>query len=237
MEKPTINSNPSYNNINTNTYVDEVIIFIEQKLNLYPNYLKNSSVLQELPITIEGEDLITENLCVFFTAHKINYTYQFDKQDNYDFQFINQSRGKGHRSNDAGIILANTMGSLGKILVIEAKRLPTPGTYRKKEYVEGNLGGIERFKKEVHAQEIKNNQALMIGYIQSLDSKYWFLKVNEWIDEQIQKSSNSDISWNTEDNLKFDSHFSNKAIAKYNSLHSRISLPKIKLIHYWIDLN
>jgi hypothetical protein len=71
----------------------------------------------------------------FFTTHKTNYTYQFDKQDNYDFQFINQSKGKGHRTNDAGVILANTKGNLGKILVIEAKRLPTPGSNREKEYV------------------------------------------------------------------------------------------------------
>ncbi len=238
MQKPSNrHNNPTYN-INTNTYVNEVILFVENKLNLFPEYLKNSAILQNLPKTIEGEDLITENLCVFFTLHEKNYTYQFDKQDNYDFQFLNQSKGKGHRTNDAGVILANTKGSLGKILVIEAKRLPTPGTNREKEYIEGNLGGIERFKKEVHSQEISTNLALMIGYIQEENANHWHTNINEWINKQIEKSSNPEISWLDEDRLIIDIDFtSNKVITKYNSLHSRIKLEKIKLNHYWIDLN
>lgn len=237
MQKPISNSNPFYNNINTNTYIDEVIIFIEQKLNLFPDYIKKSSVLQNLQNTIEGEDLITENLCVFFTAHKTNYTYQFDKQDNYDFQFINQSKEKGHRTNDVGVILANTKGNLGKILVIEAKRLPTPGSNREKEYVGGNLGGIERFKKEVHSQEIPTNKALIIGYLQKENSSHWHSKINEWIDEEIKESSNPEISWLIEDKLVQNTSFSNYKIAKYNSIHSRITLGKINLTHYWIDLS
>ena len=122
--------------------------------------------------------------------------------------------------------------------MIEAKRLPTPGNIREKEYVEGNLGGIERFKKEVHSQEISNNLAIMIGYIQGENSNHWYKKVNEWINEQIQKSSNPDISWLDEDQLIIDPEFTcSNEIVKYNSLHSRIKLDKIKLNHYWIDLN
>ena len=232
------NSIPFYNNINTNTYVNEVILFIEYKLHLFPQYLENSTVLQNLSKNIEGEDLITENLCVFFTTHEKNYTYQYTKQDNYYFQFLNQSKGIGHRTNDSGIILANTKGSLGKILVIEAKRIPTPRINREKEYVEGNLGGIERFKKEVHSQEIPTNLALMIGYIQQENAIHWHKKVNEWIEEQIKTSSNRNISWINEDLLSIDEEFSSiTKVTKYKSIHSRINLEKIKLIHYWIDLN
>jgi hypothetical protein len=239
MQKPSNSYNkPLFNTIDKNTYVNEVILFIENKISNFPPFLKNSSVLQNLSKTIEGEDLITENLCDFFTVHEKNYVYQFEKQDNYFFQFRNQSKGERHRSNDCGVILANTKGSLGKILVIEAKRLPTPGTSREKEYIEGNLGGIERFKKEVHSQEIPCNLAIMIGYIQGENSNHWHKKVNEWITEQVQKSSNPDISWLDEDKLILDKNFtSNKTITKYNSLHSRIKLEKIKLNHYWIDLN
>lgn len=236
MKKVKITSKkPSYNNIITNTYVDEVIIFIEQKLSLFPEYIRNSACLQGLSKTIEGEDLLTENLCSFFTSHEKKYTYQFEKQDNYDFQFLNQSKGKGHRTNDAGVILANTNGSLGKILVIEAKRLPTPGSSRKKEYVEGNLGGIERFKKEVHSQELPTNKALIIGYIQKENASVWLNKVNEWIDEQINKSSNAQLLWFIEDKLIQNQSFSQNKITKYNSAHSRINLDKIDLTHYWID--
>lgn len=234
--KITNNEPPTYNNINTNTYVDEVIIFIEQKLSLFPEYIRNSACLQGLSKTIEGEDLITENLCSFFTSHEKTYTYQYEKQDNYDFQFLNQSKGKGHRTNDAGVILANTNGSLGKILVIEAKRLPTPGSNREKEYVEGNLGGIERFKKEVHSQEIPTNKALIIAYIQKENATHWHNKVNEWIEEQITASSNPQLSWFIEDQLIKNNSFSQNKITKYNSTHSRIKLDKIQLEHYWIDL-
>lgn len=230
---------PFFNNIDTNTYVNEVILFIEQKLNLFPDYLKNSSIIQNLPNTIEGENKITENLCVFFNTLEKKYTYTFEKQDNYEFQFSNQSTGEGHRTYDTGVILANTKGNLGKIVVIEAKRLPTLGSKREKEYVEGNLGGIERFKKEVHSQEISNNLAIMIGYIQKNNANHWFTKVNEWINEQLQQSTNPDISWLEEDKLKIDPNFicENEKITKYLSIHSRITLDKINLHHYWMILN
>ncbi len=239
MDKPINNlNNPIFNNIDTNTYVNEVVIFIENKLYLFPEYLKNSAILQNISNSIEGEDLITENLCSFFSVHEKNYAYQFGKQDNYEFQFLNQSKEKGHRTNDAGVILTNTKGSIGKILVLEAKRLPTPGVNREKEYVKGNLGGIERFKKEVHSQEIRSNIAIMLSYIQNENANHWYGKVNEWINEQIQKSSNSNISWLDEDLLSIDTSFNNTGIiSKYNSIHSRITLGKIKLYHYWIDLN
>lgn len=232
------NSIPSHGKIDKNTYVQEVVLFIEQKLQLFPVFLKTSTVLQNLPNTIEGENAITENLCSFLTIHEKNYDYHFSKQDNYEFQFINQSAAKGHRSYDTSIILANIKGSLGKILTIEAKRLPTPGTYREKEYVAGNLGGIERFKKEVHAQEISCNLALMVGYIQKENGNHWQNKVNEWINEQIKESSNKNIAWQENDLLTFDKKFSFESkITKYTSTHSRITLPNIKLFHYWIDLN
>lgn len=239
QNSPNSYNKPFFNNIDTHRYVNEVILFIEQKLNLFPEYLKNSSLLQNLPDTIEGENKITENLCVFFNTHEKKYLYTIEKQDNYDFQFINQPSGKGHRTYDTGIILANTIGNLGKILVIEAKRLPTPGTNREKEYVEGNLGGIERFKKEVHSQEISNNLAIMIGYIQGENSSHWYAKVNEWINEQLQQSTNPDISWLEEDKLKIDPNFicENEKISKYVSSHSRITLDKINLHHYWMILN
>ncbi len=238
MQKPDNSNNvPIFDNIDINTYINEVISFIETKLCLFPEFLKSSSILQQLSDTISGEDKITENLCSFFTRQEKEYTYQIEKQDNYDFQFINQAKGKGHRSYDTGVILANTKNCSEKILTMEAKRLPTPGSGREREYVLGNLGGIERFKKEVHAQEIKSNLAIMIGYVQKENSDHWCEKINEWITEQIMISSNPNISWFAEDLLIEDENFNQEKICKYNSGHSRIRLEKIKIHHYWIDLN
>lgn len=230
-------NNPKFNNINKDTYIDELYLFIELKLNIFPNYLKNSCILQNLPHTIEGENNITENLCSFLISQEKGYSYTIEKEDNYEFQFINQAGGKGHRTYDLGVILANTKGSLGKILVIEAKRLPTPGKKREKEYVVGNLGGIERFKNEVHGQEISINKAIVIAYIQKETPNYWHKKVNEWIDEQIIERSNKQITWNNEDKLIENTTFSQPKITKYNSTHSRIKLKKINLTHYWLNLN
>jgi hypothetical protein len=43
------------------------------------------------------------------------------------------------------------------------------------------------------------------------------------------------LKWYNNDKLFNYGYFSK--ITKYNSTHSRITLPKIKLTHYWIDLN
>ena len=76
----------------------------------------------------------------------------------------------------------------------------------------------------------------MIAYIQNENAIYWHKKVNEWIDDQIETSSNSKLSWFIEDKLIQNMSFSYTKITKYNSTHSRITLDKIKLTHYWIDL-
>ena len=49
--------------------------------------------------------------------------------------------------------------------VMEAKRLPTPSKSREKEYVEGNLGGIERFKRGHHGNSLA--KSAMVAYIQN----------------------------------------------------------------------
>ena len=90
----------------------------------------------------------------------------------------------------------------------------------------------------MHSQEIPTNLAIMVGYIQKESSNYWHTKVNEWIQEQINESSNPNITWNKEDLLSLVDDFSTSPkFTKHSSIHSRIDLPKIKLIHYWIDLN
>lgn len=235
MQKPQSNNNkPFFNNIDTSTYVKEVISFIENKIISYPEFFKQSSDLQNLPKTKTGEDLITQNLCSFFSFFEKDYAYSFTKQENYQFQFINQSKGEGNRTYDIGIILVNPYGSTSNILAIEAKRLPTPGSGRVKEYILGNYGGIERFKKEVHSQEIPTSTALMIGYIQKNDSKHWLNKVNEWIGEQIVKSTNPDIFWYQEDKLVLET--TKNCITKLKSIHTRKVQTKLKISHYWIDL-
>lgn len=125
--------------------------------------------------------------------------------------------------------------------IIEAKRLPTPiySGSQETEYVcyknSTKQGGIERFKTTKHG--IKLPFSLMVGYIQQENANHWHSKVNEWITEQIQISSNESISWINEDMLSKDLNFKDDSIiTKYISEHQKGNSQKIKLYHYWIDL-
>lgn len=228
-------SKPEFS-IDFGSYINEVFSFIESKLSLFPCYLKKSSVLQNLPKTIEGENRITENLCVFLNIHEKGHNYKITKQDNCSFQFLNQSSGTGHTTNDSGVIVANTKGNFGKILVIEAKRLPTPGKSRKKEYLFGKLGGIERFRKGTHGSDVDSDRAIMIGYIQKENKGFWIDCLNSWIIEEDSQRKESELYWKEEDKIIEDKKFINDSVYKFQSVHNRLTLSKINLIHYWINL-
>lgn len=229
---------PSHFDISRNSYQLEFFKFIEKKISLFPDYLKNSFNFQNLPLSIQGENKITEQFHRFLNSHERNHKYdEIFKSDFYHFIFENQSSGEKHRSYDIGVILGKETYNTGKILIIEAKRLPTPGSDRKKEYLFGNLGAVERFRKEVHGQDVKSNQAVIIGYIQRENTNHWFQQINSWIEEENQNPNESTIIWQNEDKLILDNSFSQVKITKFNSEHLRIKLEKIKIHHYWIDFN
>lgn len=238
QKKNNTYNTPSNFDIRRNSYQLEFFKFIEEKISLFPNYLKNSFNFQNLQDNINGENKITEQFHRFLNSQERTYNYsEISKSDFYHFIFENQSSGEKHRSYDIGVILGKTTYNAGKILIIEAKRLPTPGSYRRKEYLFGNLGAIERFRKEVHGQDVKSNQAVIIGYIQGENSNHWFQQINSWIEDENQNPNESTIIWQNEDKLILDSSFSRGKITKFNSEHLRVKLEKIKIHHYWIDLN
>ncbi len=237
-KKPTSIFNiPVFPPINFGGFIHLLITFFENSLPFFPEYFRNAHVLQNLPDTIEGENRITVILCQFLTSHEKNLDYTTTKQGFYNFQFVNQVPANGHRSSDIGVFLANIIVPSNVLFVIEAKRLPTlPIKTRQKEYVIGDGGGIERFKKQVHGQELRNNISSIIGYIQNHNSEYWQTQINSLIDEQIEQSSNPKISWSSKDILIKDMVFQKEFVTKFNSIHQRINLSDIHLIHYWIDL-
>jgi hypothetical protein len=228
---------PEEFDITRKSYQLEFFNFIEEKISLFPSYISKSFDFQNLPNTIQGENKITEQFHRFLSTHVINYKYnEILKSDFYHFIFENQSSGERHRSYDIGVILGKETHNTGKILVIEAKRLPTPGNARKKEYLFGNLGAVERFRKEVHGQDVKSDQAIIIGYIQNENQNYWLQQINSWIDEENKDKSESSLTWHNIDKFVKDDSFSQIKISKFISEHSRITLEKIKLYHYWVDL-
>ena len=119
------------------------------------------------------------------------------------------------------------------IFCIEAKRLPTPGSGREKEYIYspgGKSGGIERFKKEIHGKGLTHSA--IIAYIQKNGFHYWFKKINKWISDLI-KTQSCGIEWNEKDSLV--AEYYKPQIAKLNSTN-KIEIDYIHLTHFWIDL-
>ena len=81
-------------------------------------------------------------------------------------------------------------------LVLECKRLPAPSKDREKEYVTGfdhTSGGIQRFKMGLYGHT--HSFAVLIGYIQRENSKFWYNKIREWILELAQGDIEDQCSW------------------------------------------
>jgi hypothetical protein len=163
-----------------------------------------------------------------------------DLDSEFDFEFQTKSPEK-MGGTDIGILRKYSKPRHIPFCIIEAKRLPTPvytGS-QETEYVcyknATKQGGIERFKTGKHGNKLPFS--IMVAYLQKENANYWYNTVNEWISEQIKTSSNQSIYWKNEDLLsKHKTFINNDTITKYNSLHSKSNLAKIKLYHYWIDL-
>lgn len=211
-----------------------VINLIELNISAFPKELKiaiseykaNNEIKKE---NLEQEDDITIILRRFLC----------DLDSEFDFEFQTKTPEK-MGGTDIGVLRRYSKPRHISFCIIEAKRLPTPvySGSQETEYVcyknSIKQGGIERFKTNKHGNKLP--YSLMVGYIQQESANHWHKKINEWITEQILKSSNNTISWNDEDFLVQDLSFSKNKITKYNSKHSR-NLDKIKLFHYWIQLN
>ena len=75
---------------------------------------------------------------------------------------------------DAGWIEGRQYTKYEPILVMEGKRLPTPGSGREREYVasaagEKPGGGVQRFKLGLHGAKL--SRAGMVGYVQARASR------------------------------------------------------------------
>lgn len=186
---------------------------------------------------VMAEDDITEDLVNFF-EDKIEV---LNLNENKTFKFTNQSK-QGRNRTDIGVRLGRKYLASNRPLFcwIEAKRLPPPDagkTRDEREYVivdkannkfKGN-GGIQRFKEGKHASDLPFS--IMIGYIQSNDTTYWFEQINSWI---ISLANEFPMFWNTNDCLQ--EQMSEKCKA-YVSLHDRENaLGQITLLHFWINI-
>lgn len=220
FEKDT--SKEEFNIDTSQSPIGKLIEFLDTHLQNFP------SAYQKMPTTSadDNEDDITQDL----TNYLQNLTYP---NEIFMFQFQRKPR-KTRRSSDMGII-ARGFTTFKEFFVIEAKRLPADRKSREKEYVEGNLGGIERYKRGHHGAGLP--QSAMIGYIQKEDCSHWHSEINKWI-KDLEPKSDSSIQWNSSDLLKEVSDFGKTR--KYYSKNTRTINSKrdsIELHHYLMELN
>lgn len=208
--------------------IDNNIIGFKNELGVAISEYKENNDMKK--VTLENEDDITTILRRFLC----------DLDSPFDFELQTKAPEKNEKT-DIGVLRKYSKPRHIPLCIIEAKRLPTPiySGSQETEYVcyknSTKQGGIERFKTNKHGNKLPFS--LMIGYIQQENATYWYARVNEWIAEQIQKSSNESILWINEDMLTEDLTFKNdKTITKYTSEHLKSTSDKIKLHHYWIDL-
>lgn len=175
--------------------------------------------------TLESEPDISNSLDSFLNFELPESPFEFHFKNEYKVTEKNEKT-------DIGVISKKYCKHL-VICFIEAKRLPTDKIdgIREKEYV---LNGIERFKTTKHGNKLPFS--IMVGFIQQETANHWQKKVNEWINEQISMSSNKELTWLEEDRLVQETSFSKATITRYDSIHLKKNLEKIKLVHYWIDL-
>ena len=179
-------------------------------------------ILLELIQDDEREDALTERLIQLSIFN----------QNPVRWALVREKVNKHKSSEDIGI--SHKSNKHKNIFVFEAKRLDDKLVKsREKEYVIGDNGGIERFKRDKHGRDL--NYAGMIGYIQTGDFDDWQDKINRWVTEEIKSKSSSDLTWITNDKLL--KQKKNVQITQYISIHNRLSKTDISLTHLWIKLN
>lgn len=140
------------------------------------------------------------------------YTEGANKRRAVDFYFYPAEQGISRRS----------------LFSVEAKRLPTPGSDREKEYVSGSGGGLERFKREEHGKDLSN--CGMLAFVEKQDFPHWYKVINSWITDESASGL-----WSIEECLV--NLTANATWAKSSSIVKRgKSSSDLNLIHFWIDL-
>jgi hypothetical protein len=158
-----------------------LLIYLDKKLPAFPAFFKKKTLTEQ----ITAEVKISRELCLFLNdignPNKILLFYFYTEWGNdysrhsSDFDVINT---KTYVDNDNK--------PTKSFFVIEAKRLPTDfsGKSREKEYVKGEGGGIERYKRGLHGRYLV--ESAIIGYIQDEQNcTHWQQKINNWIKELI----------------------------------------------------
>lgn len=194
-----------------------VISFVDCYLPEFITYYKSQG-------TPTGENRITDLLSFHLnTCHQGYLPFFFQK---------NPTQENGYRECDLGVFAKDRdMKPVLPFFEFEAKKLsPTSHNH---EYVYGERGGMERFKREIHSPHLP--QCGMLGYMFCHDSNYWMAQINTWITCLANQSPSEGIDWRGEEELLHPVD-SIGTVAKFVSKNKRTKLSEITVLHYLIDL-
>ncbi|WP_439480041.1 hypothetical protein [Chryseobacterium aquaticum] len=220
---------PIYNSLIT-LLDNNLHLTIEAISEAHQEYQKSGYTLKRDALTNEDDitTVIRRSLC--------------DLESIFDFEFQTKDPEK-NGGTDIGVLIKHTKPRNIPFCCIEAKVLPTPLSFKKRQETEyvcyrssKKQGGIERFKTGTHGNKMPFS--IMFAYIKDNNPLFWYNKINTWITEEINSTSNPIISWNNDDKLIHDEDFIKDKTTKYKSSHNRInsSSMTIGLNHYWLDL-
>ncbi len=202
--------------------IGAVIEFLDENLiDFASDFIKRPSESDKI-----GENLISQQLEIFLQRRISDKLFRIKGQ----WEYSDDSK----RKPDFGFWLfedQNPFGLTNAFFELEAKLLPSGS----KDYVKGNQGGIERFKRGHHGKGL--SQSAMIGYVQEETCSHWHTKINKLIDDLISNNSDISIHWDSEDLLTEINDFS--TTKKYVSQNTRIvdsNRDKIILYHYLMEL-
>lgn len=211
---------PNDLSIPDNYEVEQILLFIDNYVTEFPAYYK----------TIKDSD--RENRITDFLVHHFHLCKVENNQDYFPFDFRkNPTQKSTGKETDVGVFVLTRDRKPSPIIEFEAKRFSENTS--NEQYVYGDRGGIERFKRGYHSSHLK--VCGMFAYVQNRTVEEWFLKVNGWLADKINSNGDNTIVWLVEEQLE--KHSSLFLVEKYFSNHSRKSLKdSIALWHYFIDL-
>ena len=187
---------------------------------------------------VERERDLNSQLCKFLNVAARQSDFAMFHFHHEEPQGVRHSADFSVNPVDGGWIEGRQFTKYEPILVIEGKRLPTPGSGREREYVtsmtgEKPAGGMQRFKLGLHGARL--SIAGMVGYVQARTCPDWLGTVNHWIDEL---ASSGDPLWSRHDRLDRFILDSRARVSRCESEHRRKSgaSPTIRLTHLWVEM-
>lgn len=203
--------------VSWNEVEQTIVSFVDDYISGFIQYYKS----QNSPL---GENRITDLLSFYFNMCTQGFApFFFEK---------NPTQLMGYRESDLGVYAKDwNMTPLLPIFEFEAKKLSP--TSANQEYVYGERGGMERFKREAHSPHLPH--CGMLGYMFSYNADYWTDKINTWITDLASQSPINGIDWRGDDEL-LRPIVSSITVTKLMSKNKRVTKPDIVVFHYLLDL-